>query len=320
MPQPAHSGPELAVEVRDLSHRYGERTALDDLSFSVETGEIFGLLGPNGGGKTTLFSLLASLTPYVKGSVVIFGRELAEASMEVRRSIGVVFQSPSIDPHLSVRENMMHQGHLYGLSGSRLSGRAEELLQRFEIASRAKERVSRLSGGLRRRLEIAKALLHRPRLLILDEPSTGLDPGIRRELWSILEELRSRQGVTVLLTTHFMEEGDRCDRVGLLDRGRLVALGEPAALKAEVGGDVVLVETAQPEETLSRLRERFGVEARRRDETIGCEFDDAHHKVVELVGAMDGLIRSISISEPTLEDVFLQRTGHGFWDRGEGDR
>ena len=318
MPQSTHAGSEFAVEVHGLSHHYGERTALDDLSFSVESGEIFGLLGPNGGGKTTLFSLLASLKPYVEGSIVVFGRELAAATTEVRRSIGVVFQSPSVDPHLSVGENMMHQGHLYGLSGSQLSGRIDELLERFEIASRRKERVSQLSGGLRRRLEIAKALLHRPLLLILDEPSTGLDPGIRRELWSILEELRQEQGVTVLLTTHFMEEGDRCDRVGLLDRGRLAALGEPAALKAEVGGEVVCLGTARPEETVSRLREQFAVEARVKGETVRFEIDDAHRKVVELVSVLAGSIHSISIAEPTLEDVFLRRTGRGFWDSGEG--
>ena len=302
------------MEVSGLSYRYGERLALDELSFAVEEGEIFGLLGPNGGGKTTLFSVLASLRRYRTGSVAVFGRELAEDLMAVRRSIGVVFQSPSVDPHLTVRENMLHQGHLYGLRGAELSRRLDSLLDRFEIASRSGAKAGELSGGLRRRLEIAKALLHRPRLLILDEPSTGLDPGIRRELWSVLDELRQDRTVTVLLTTHFMEEGDRCDRVGLLDRGRLAALGEPEALKSEVGGEVVRLGTGQPDATAARVRELFDVEPKVSSESVRFELEAAHERVVELVAALSSLVSSITVAQPSLEDVFLRRTGRGFWE------
>lgn len=307
-----------AVEVRGLSYSFGDRLALDDVSFTVEEGEIFGLLGPNGGGKTTLFSVLASLRGYETGEVSIFGRELGRAVMAARRAIGVVFQSPSVDQHLTVRENLLHQGHLYGVRGAELAERSDELLHRFELADRATSRVRDLSGGLRRRLEIAKALLHRPRLLILDEPSTGLDPGIRREVWKVLEELRDESSVTVLLTTHFMEEGDRCDRVGLIDRGRLAALGEPETLKSEVGGEVVLLATSRPRAAVARLEERFGISAVAVADGVRFELERAHERVVELVGALSDLIHSITVAQPSLEDVFLRRTGRGFWD-DEGD-
>lgn len=308
-----------AVEVRRVTHRYGDRVALDDLSFTVGQGEIFGLLGPNGGGKTTLFGLLSTLAKHQEGEILIFGRSVRDEVKETRRAIGVVFQSPSLDPQLTVAETMRCQARLYGLR--EVASRGSELLERFDLASRGRERVASLSGGTRRRLEIAKALLHLPRLLVLDEPSTGLDPGIRRELWSILEELRGRQGVTVLLTTHFMEEGDRCDRVGLLDRGRLAALGEPEALKSEVGGEVVRLRTADPTVTASVVRERFGVEAVSGPETVQFELEAAHEKVVELVGALGERVRSITVARPSLEDVFLRRTGRSFWqdEVGEGD-
>lgn len=314
MEAPAEVGSTPAVDVRGLSFRYGERLALDDVTFAVRAGEIFALLGPNGGGKTTLFSLLATLAAYRAGTIAVFGTELAADVMAARRSMGVVFQSPSLDPHLTVVENLLHQGHLYGLRGRRLAARSAELLDRFELDDRAGDRVGTLSGGLRRRLEIAKALLHEPRLLILDEPSTGLDPGIRRGLWSLLEALRRDGGVTVLLTTHFMEEGDRCDRVGLLDRGRLAALGEPEELKAEVGGEVVRLGTRHPRRTLERLRERFGIEATASEGVVRFELEGAHQRVVELVGALSDLALSITVARPSLEDVFLRRTGRGFWE------
>jgi len=304
-----------AVEVAAVTHRYGERVALDDLSFSVGAGEIYGLLGPNGGGKTTLFRLLSSLMHLQAGSAKVFGLDLATAAIPVRRSMGVAFQSPSLDVHLTVAENMRHQGHLYKLRGDGLERRIGELLDRFGLAERARDRVAELSGGLQRRLEIAKALIHQPRLLLLDEPSTGLDPGIRREMWSLLEALRERDGVTVLLTTHFMEEGDRCDRVGLLDRGRMVAEGAPAALKAGVGGDVVRITSDRPGEVLEALRSRFGIEARVDGDEVRFERQRAHAEVVPLVEALAGRIASISVSQPTLEDVFLARTGRGFWER-----
>jgi ABC-2 type transport system ATP-binding protein len=307
----AHTERQAAMAVESVTYRYGERRALDDLSFTVREGEIYGLLGPNGGGKTTLFRLLSSLTSLQTGRVAVFGDELGRGSIPVRRTLGVGFQTPSLDVHLTVRENMAHQGHLYGLRGARLAERIDWLLDRFGLSDRAGDRVSELSGGLQRRIDIAKALIHEPRLLLLDEPSTGLDPGIRRELWSLLEELRTGEGVTVLLTTHYMEEGDRCDRVGLLHRGRLVGEGTPAELKAQVGGDVVRISTSRPEQVRNELAVKLGIEARISPGVVWFEREGAHQAVVDVVEALSGRIRAISVAQPTLEDVFLQRTGHG---------
>ncbi len=232
------------------------RPALAGIDFSVSAGEIFGFLGPNGGGKTTLFRILATLARPDAGTVSILGADLGTQAVEVRRRLGVVFQNPSLDLQLTVRENLVHQGQLYGLSGMELAARTAAALNRFGLGDRAGQKTLELSGGLRRRVEIAKALLHAPRLLLLDEPSTGLDPGARRDLWETLESLRI-EGVTVLLTTHFMEEGDRCGRLVLLDRGAIVAEGSPAALKEEIGGDVITVTGPEPEALARDLAARF---------------------------------------------------------------
>ncbi len=237
-PSIAEAAPPAAVDVRDLTFAYPGRTALDGVTFAVEAGTLFGFLGPNGGGKTTLFRILATLLPAAAGTVTIFGHRLPAEAAAVRRRLGVVFQSPSLDLQLTVAENLTHQGHLYGLSGRELAGRIDDALERLGLADRRRERGASLSGGLRRRAEIAKALLHRPDLLLLDEPSTGLDPGARRELWGTLGELRS-SGMTVLLTTHYIEEAGRADRLLLLDRGRIVTGGSPRELEEEIGGDVV---------------------------------------------------------------------------------
>ena len=303
-----------AVEAQGVEYTYrtrkgGARKALDGLSFEVAAGEIFGFLGPNGGGKTTLFRILATLARPQGGSVRVFGTDLASEAPAVRRRLGVVFQNPSIDIHLTVRENLLHQGHLYGLGGRDLAGRIDAALERFGLSERESQRALELSGGLRRRVEIAKALLHGPRLLLLDEPSTGLDPGARRDLWSTLEELR-RKGVTVLFTTHFMEEGDRCDRLALIDRGVLVGEGSPAAMKEEIGGDVITL--AGPDlDALSRdLGTRFpDLAPEIRDGAVRLERERGHELVARLIEALPGRVDSVTVARPTLEDVFLHRTG-----------
>jgi ABC-2 type transport system ATP-binding protein len=198
-------GPAPAIEVRGLSHSYGERRALDGVEFSVEAGTIFGLLGPNGGGKTTLFRLLSTLLPIQAGQARVLGLDLAREPNEVRKHIGVTFQSPSIDPKLTVGENLKYQGQIYGLFGAALRQRIDLLAEKLGLRERLGERAETLSGGLKRRVEIAKGLLHRPQLLLLDEPSTGLDPGARHDLWRYLRGLREEDGVTVLVTTHLME-------------------------------------------------------------------------------------------------------------------
>ena len=313
-----------AVEARGLRYSYPgkrkagpTRPALAGLDFDVPAGSIFGFLGPNGGGKTTLFRILATLARPESGTVRMFGADLATQAREVRRRLGVVFQSPSLDIQLSVRENLVHQGHLYGLSGRELEGRIAAALERFGLAERREQRTKELSGGLRRRVEIAKALLHDPRLLLLDEPSTGLDPGARRDLRETLESLRAA-GVTVLLTTHFMEEGDRCDRLVLLDRGTIVAEGAPAALKEEIGGDVVTLTGPDPERLARDLEARFlGSAPEVRDGAVRIERERAHELVARLAEAFPGRIDAVTVARPTLEDVFLHRTGRPFEDGEE---
>ncbi len=304
------------------------RLALAGVDFQVAAGEIFGFLGPNGGGKTTLFRILATLARPESGTLRVFGADLATQAREIRRRLGVVFQSPSLDLQLTVHENLLHQGHLHGLRGADLAGRIAAGLDRFGLTDRAGQRAAELSGGLRRRAEIAKALLHAPRLLLLDEPSTGLDPGARRDLWETLEALRA-QGVTVLLTTHFMEEGDRCDRLALLSRGSIVASGAPVDLKAEIGGDVVTLTALMGRdlEALDRLARLVQDIAalhpelvpQVREGAVRLESERGHELAARLAAELPGRIEAVTVARPTLEDVFLRRTGHHLYSAPDED-
>ena len=305
---------EVAIGVEHLSHAYAERQALDDVSFSIHRGEIFGLLGPNGGGKTTLFRVLSTLLPVQSGIVSVLGWNASDGAAAIRRRIGVTFQAPSLDRRLTVRENLVHQGHLYGLHGRSLAERIENRLTRLGLSDRKHDRVDSLSGGLQRRAEIAKGMLHDPELLLLDEPSTGLDPGARQDLWRYLQQLRDDAGVTVVVTTHLMEEAEKCDRLGLLDHGRLIALGSPAELRSEIGGDCLTIVAVEPVELSQRIRERFGVELRAFGNTLRIERVRGHDFLRELVEAFPEQITSVSLGKPSLEDVFIAKTGHRFWD------
>lgn len=301
------------VTVEKLSHRYGERTALREVSFSVPEGQIFGFVGPNGGGKTTLFKILSSLLPPQEGRAAVMGFDLATHWSQVRAHLGVVFQSPSLDKKLTVEENMRHQGHLHGLSGNLLTGRISDRLERFRLADRKKDLVETLSGGLQRRVEIAKALLHEPKVLLLDEPSTGLDPGARRDIWDHLTELSQRTRLTVLVTTHLMEEADQCHQVAILNEGNLVALGEPSRLKESIGGDVITLEAEAPEELAKSIQERFQRTAQVVDGTLRLELKAGHEFIPKVVEAFSGKIRSVRLSKPSLEDVFIHKTGRRFY-------
>ncbi len=305
-----------AIRVERLRHAYGARVALDDVSFTVARGELFALLGPNGGGKTTLFKILSTLMPASSGSASVFGDVLDQAPGAVRRHLGVVFQHPSLDDKLTVLENLTCHGHLYGLHGTRLRQRSAAVLQRLGLADRASERVAALSGGLQRRTELAKALLHEPPVLLLDEPSTGLDPGARRDFMQYLRELREREDVTIVLTTHYMEEAERCDRVAILHQGKLVDTGSPSELKNRVGGDVVVVQAQQPEVLRGKIRERFGCDATLVDGMLRIERPRGHEFVRDVVDAFPADVMLVTYGKPTLEDVFIHLTGHRFWGDG----
>jgi len=301
-----------AVRLDRLTHRYGARLALDNIRLAVPEGEFFGLLGPNGGGKTTLFRILSTLLPPTEGAASVFGLDVRRERAAVRGVIGVVFQSPSLDIYLTVRENLRHAGNLYGLSGADLNAGIDQALNQLDVADRANDLVRTLSGGLKRRVEIAKCLLHRPRLLLLDEPSTGLDLSARRGLWDTLDALRGEHGTTVLLTTHFLDEADRCHRIAILDQGRVVDEGTPDELKSRIGGDCVTIQCPDPARLAARVQQRFGVTATVVNGALRIERARGHALAAELAEAFGADIRSVAIGRPTLEDVFVHVTGHGF--------
>jgi ABC-2 type transport system ATP-binding protein len=305
------------IQVQSISHRYGERMALDSVSFDVGEAQIFGLLGPNGSGKTTLFRILSTLVLPAAGQASVLGCDVVADPHSVRRRIGVVFQERSIDLKLSAEENLMHQGHLYGLSGTALRARVAALLGRVGLAGRAGERVENFSGGMQRRVELAKGLLHRPSVLLLDEPSTGLDPGARRDLWLYLKTLRDEERVTIVVTTHLMEEAEHCGRIVILNEGRIVALGTPAELKSSIGGDVVMLDARDPESLAARVAARFGVAPAVMDGRLRLERANGHRFASDVIEAFPGEIQAISVSKPTLEDVFIDRTGHRFWSEAD---
>jgi len=301
------------ISVQNIVHRYEGRTALNGVSFEVCPAELFGLLGPNGSGKTTLFRILSTLMIPTAGRATIVGFDAAKDPDGLRRQIGVVFQAQSIDAKLTAYENLWHQGHLYGQRGTVLKARIKEILGRVGLADRSKERVETFSGGMQRRIELAKGLLHHPSVLLLDEPTTGLDPGARRDVWQYLQLLRNQEHVSVIVTTHLMEEAERCDRLAILNEGKLVALGAPTELKREIGGDVILLEARDPESLADRIRVRFNVEVAVLNNKIRLERENGHRFITDVVEAFPGEIHAISVSKPTLEDVFIHRTGHRFW-------
>lgn len=299
------------VQIDRLTHSYGQRVAVDDLSLSVDAGQIFGFLGPNGSGKTTLFRILSTLIAAPAGKVKLFEMDLAEQRDAIREKIGVVFQSPSLDKQLTARENLMHQGHLYGLVGQALRDRMDELLARVSLTDRQHERVGSFSGGMRRRVELAKGLLHRPTLLLLDEPSTGLDPGARIDLWRYLQEIRHQDGVTVLLTTHLMEEADQCDQLAIMNQGKLLANDTPTNLKSTIGGDVITIYTRQPNEVSQRVSTELGLTVKEIDGSLRIEAPAAHTLIPRLIEILPGMVDSVSMGRPTLQDVFVKLTGRG---------
>lgn len=297
------------IEVENLIHRYGNRIALGGVSFSVGEGEIFGLLGPNGGGKSTLFRILSTMMVPTSGRALVAGHDVVRNPAAVRRHVGVVFQSQSLDKALTVEENLRSQGHLHGLSGPVLRERIGHVMEQLGLKERRKDLVESLSGGLRRRVEIAKALLHRPQVLLMDEASTGLDPAARRDLSNYVEGLRKRERVTILLTTHILEEADRCDRLALLHQGKIVAEGTPRELCSRIGGDVVVLETQDAPGLAGKVAQHFGLAPKVMDGQVRVEIPNGHRFITEVVEAFPGAIETVALHKPTLEDVFVRETG-----------
>lgn len=301
-----------ALDIEGVSHNYGEHQALRNLDLSVETGEIFAILGPNGSGKTTLFRLISTLARLASGDIRVFGQSVRANINAVRSLIGVVFQAPSLDKKLTAIENMFCQAALYGLSGSLLRQRIDALVQQLGIADRLSSRVEALSGGLKRRVELVKGLLHHPRLLLLDEPSTGLDPAARLDLWHALDEMRQRYGVTVVLTTHLLEEAEKADRIAILHAGKCVAVDSPTRLRSELGEQILTIQASEPERILAWLGER-SIAAEQVQMQIRVSGDRAAQIIAPLAKECDPWIESLTLGRPSLEDVFIARTGHRFW-------
>lgn len=311
-------GQSIAISASNLVKSFGDRRALDGISLEVGRGELFCLLGPNGGGKSTLFRVLATLLLPDSGTADIAGHDVVTAAAEVRARLGVVFQSPSLDGKLTILENLRCGGALYGLRGTELESRIAEAAKALNLTDRLNDLVETLSGGLQRRAEIAKCLLIRPEVLLLDEPSTGLDPGARLDLWAALEQLRSEHGVTALCTTHLMEEADRADRVGIVSAGKLVALGTPEELTAAISGDVISLGVSKEtgaDQLAATITAKTGIPASVVEGEVRIEHAEAYALADRLAGEFQKEITSLRIARPTLEDVFIARTGRLFADQ-----
>lgn len=301
-----------AVSIEKVSHFYGKRQALNEVTLSINPGEIFVFLGPNGGGKSTLFRLLSTLMPLSHGDISILGRAVRTHQHEVRQQIGVVFQMPSLDKKLTVLENIHQQAALYGIAGNTLKERTALLLEKLELEDRKKDIVEDLSGGLRRRVELAKGMLHSPKVLLLDEPSTGLDPAARQAMWRYLEFLRTDQGVTVILTSHLLEEAEKADRIAILDQGKLVALDTPDALKDQIGGDTITIRSRQPKTLIEKLHNELNLDASEVSELVRLETEDGPATIRLIMQSASDLVDAITLAKPSLEDVFIAMTGRQF--------
>ena len=296
--------------LRTVTFRYGKAVACEGVSFEVPSATIHCFLGPNGSGKSTLFKILSTAYPVQEGEISVFGLDLKRDVRLIRPMLGVVFQSPALDGMLTVRENLVYGGHMYGMRGADLDQRADEMLVHTGLADRAHDRVKELSGGLRRRTELAKGLLPKPRLLLLDEPSNGLDPGARKDLWRFI---RSLDRVTVLFTTHLMDEAEQADQITILTAGKVVAAGRPQDLVKEIGEQVLEVSCDDPAALAPRVAAELGAQPVVLDKSLRFERDDAHRLVAPLMEEFGAEIGRVTVSHPSLEDVFIRRTGHRFW-------
>lgn len=302
-----------AVQVNELTRTFGSLVAVDRISFTIEQGEIFGLLGPNGAGKTTTLAMLSTMLDPTTGSAAIMGIDIEKDQDGVRKAIGIVFQDQSLDEELTAWENMDFHGRLYRIPKETREQRIDELLNLVELSDRKNDIVKTFSGGMRRRLEIARGLLHHPQVLFLDEPTLGLDPQTRNHLWQYIEVLAQEKNITIILTTHYMEEADRlCNRIAIIDHGKIVALDTPARLKDSIGGDVVTIQSPDSGKIATTLAAPWISRIETHDEEVRITLVNAEQHISTIVTFLNEEkipITSISVHKPTLEDVFLSFTG-----------
>ena len=307
-----------AIEVEELAKTYGETVAVRGVSFGVAAGEIFGLLGPNGAGKSTTINMLCTLARPTSGNARVSGFDVVTERDAVRRSLGLVFQDPTLDGYLTAEQNLRLHADLYGIDKGVVGERMRQMLEMVDLWDRRDQPVQRYSGGMRRRLEIARGLMHSPRVLFLDEPTIGLDPQTRSSIWEYINALQESEGTTIFMTTHYMDEAEVCDRIAIMDRGEIVVLDTPEALKAGVGADRVAIGTVDDDTALSALREHFGIEAAVAEGHVTFHVASGEAFVPRLFAELGVGITSVAVSRPNLDDVFLRYTGTTIRDAESG--
>jgi ABC-2 type transport system ATP-binding protein len=306
-----------AIAVRGLKKNYGAVEAVRGVDFEVAPGEVFGFLGPNGAGKTTTINMLCTLAKPTAGEARVAGHDVVTERDDVRRNIGLVFQDPTLDSYLSAQQNLRLHAELYGLQSDLVPARMQQVLEMVGLWERRGSPVGTFSGGMRRRLEIARGMMHSPRVLFLDEPTIGLDPQTRRSIWSYIRELKEREQITIFMTTHYMDEAEWCDRIAIMDHGQIVALDKPETLKAQIGRDRVMINTDDDGAAIIALGERFGIEARMAEGAVTFGVPEGEQFVPRLFAELGVPIKGVSVSRPTLDDVFMSHTGSTIRDAEE---
>jgi ABC-2 type transport system ATP-binding protein len=307
--QAANGHREPAIKVAGLTKNYGEIEAVRGIDFEVPVGETFGFLGPNGAGKSTTIKMLCTLARPTSGSARVAGHEVTAERDAVRRNIGLVFQDTTLDNYLTGAQNLRFHAALYGVPAAAVEPRMRQVLEMVGLWERRDSVVMTYSGGMKRRLEIARGLLHAPHVLFLDEPTVGLDPQTRASIWEYIGELKSREDITIFLTTHYMDEAEHCDRIAIIDHGKIVAIDTPEALKASVGKDRVQIHTADDQAAIAVLAREFGIEAAMHEGAVTFSVSSGEQFVPRLFAGMSVPIKSVSVSRPTLDDVFMSYTG-----------
>jgi ABC-2 type transport system ATP-binding protein len=309
VPSPNGATSTPAIAVQSLTKNFDEVRAVRGVDFEVAAGEVFGFLGPNGAGKTTTINMLCTLARPTSGSAAVAGYDVVSQRDHVRRNIGLVFQDPTLDGYLTAAQNLRLHAELYGVRRDLVAPRMEQVLTMVGLWERRDHTVGTFSGGMRRRLEIARGLMHSPRVLFLDEPTIGLDPQTRRSIWTYIAELKEREEITIFMTTHYMDEAEWCDRIAIMDHGQIVALDAPETLKAQVGSDRVTIHTNDDQAAITALQRVFGVEARIAEGAVTFSVPSGEEFVPRLFAELGVPIRSVSVSRPTLDDVFMSYTG-----------